>query len=67
MQPAEEGFGGGDAPRQRFGTAGNVALFFHPFEIAVEVSRGDLSECYIVREELGKDMYVGEEGFDGVR
>ena len=66
MQPAEKGFGGSDAPRQRLGTARHVALLFHPFEVTVEVFRGDLAEGTIFGEELGEQTYIREEGFDRV-
>ena len=41
VQPAEKRLGRGDTPCQGFGTARNVAFVFHPFEVAVEVFRGD--------------------------
>ncbi len=66
VQPAEQGLGGGDTPRQCFGTARNFAFLFHPFEVAVEVFGGDLADGHIFGEEGGQQAHIRKEGFDRV-
>ena len=58
MQPAEKRLGRGDTPRQCFGTAWHVAFVLHPFEVTVEVLRGDPAEGDILREETGQQTHI---------
>ena len=66
VQPAEEGLGGGDAPRQGLGAARDGAFLFHPLEEAVEIVGGDRAQGDVGRKKLRQQAHIRKEGLNGV-